>query len=111
MLRQRATFPLFLLAVAALLLVSQAKPVHAQDLPMSWNSSADISEAQTILQSMHLLAPGSFKSGTLDGPTHDAIVAFQTEHTLRPTGSLDTDTMAELLQHRPGKDSDGDGVP
>ena len=112
MLRQRATQTLFLLAAATALTLSAARTVHGQDHPsMFWTSSADVSEAQRILESIHLLAPGTCKSGTLDGPTHDALVAFQTSHTLQPTGLLDTDTMAELLQHRPGKDSDGDGVP
>jgi outer membrane protein OmpA-like peptidoglycan-associated protein len=112
--RQRATLTLFLLAAATVVSFSAARPVRGQDRdtsPMTWSSAGDVTEAQKILESMHLLAPGTCKSGTLDGPTHDALVAFQTSHTLRPTGMLDFDTEAELLQHRPGKDSDGDGVP
>ncbi|HEV8122430.1 MAG TPA: OmpA family protein [Candidatus Polarisedimenticolia bacterium] len=112
--RQRATLTLFLLAAATVVSFSAARPARGQDRdtsPMTWSSAGDVTEAQKILESMHLLASGTFKSGTLDGPTHDALVAFQTSHTLRPTGMLDFDTEAELLQHRPGKDSDGDGVP
>jgi outer membrane protein OmpA-like peptidoglycan-associated protein len=112
--RPRVTPSLFLLATAAVLLLSPALPARGQGQdhsPMTWNSTGDVSEAQRILENLHLLAPGTYKSGTVDGPTHDAILAFQTSHTLRPSGVLDTDTMAELLQHRPGKDSDGDGVP
>jgi outer membrane protein OmpA-like peptidoglycan-associated protein len=112
--RQRATLTLFLLAAAILLVLGPARPARAQgrdDSPMTWNSTGDVSEAQKILESLHLLAPGTSKSGSLDEPTHRAILAFQTSHGLRPSGILDFDTMAELLQHRPGKDSDGDGVP
>jgi outer membrane protein OmpA-like peptidoglycan-associated protein len=113
MLRQRATLTLFLLAAATVLTFTPARPARGEGedhSQLTWTSPADVSEAQKILESMHYLAPGACKPGTLDGPTHDAILAFQTSHTLRPSGTLDFDTMAELLQHRPGKDSDGDGV-
>jgi outer membrane protein OmpA-like peptidoglycan-associated protein len=114
MLRQRATLTLFLLAAAAVLTFTPARAVRGEGedhSPLTWTSPADVSEAQKILEALHLLAPGTSKPGTLDDATREAILAFQTTHTLRPSGTLDFDTMAELLQHRPGKDSDGDGVP
>jgi outer membrane protein OmpA-like peptidoglycan-associated protein len=99
------------LAGAAMLILAPARRSEAQSVPGSvWTSSADLAEAQRILEYRGYLAHG-YKNGTLDDPTSHAIRAFQNDHALRESGLLDTDTYAQLLQHRPGKDSDGDGVP
>lgn len=102
---------LLALAAAAPLVLAPARRAEAQSTYRNvWTSSADIAEAQRILQYRGYLAAGH-KSGTVDTLTRDALRAFQTDHRLRTTGVLDTETFAELLQHRAGKDSDGDGVP
>ena len=102
---------LLALAAATVLVVAPARRAEAQSNPGSaLSSSADIAEAQRILQYRGYLQPG-YKSGSIDNSTRDALRAFQTDHRLRNTGALDSETFAELLQHRPGKDSDGDGVP
>ena len=110
--RLRVTHVLLLaLAAAAVLVMAPARLAQAQSTYRNvWTSSADIAEAQRILQYRGYLAQG-FKSGSVDDATRDALRAFQTDHRLRPTGVLDNETYAELLQHRPGKDADGDGVP
>jgi OOP family OmpA-OmpF porin len=100
---------LLALAAATVLLLAPVQRTEAQETYPVWTSSADIAEAQRILQYRGYLAAGH-KSGTIDDPTRDALRAFQTDHRLRPTGVLDSETYAQLLQHRPGKDSDGDGV-
>lgn len=100
---------LLVLAAATILVAVPARLTQAQTTNV-WTSSADIAEAQRILQYRGYLKPG-FKNGSVDEATRDALRAFQTDHRLRPSGVLDNDTFAEVLQHRPGKDSDGDGVP
>jgi outer membrane protein OmpA-like peptidoglycan-associated protein len=47
----------------------------------------------------------------MDAATVAALKHFQRDHTLLPTGQLDRETMTQLEQHHPGKDSDEDGVP
>jgi OOP family OmpA-OmpF porin len=76
-----------------------------------YNSKEAIGEAQGILQHLGLLKAGSYQRGTMDDATRGALQSFQRTHTLRPTGQVDGETLAELLQHRPAADSDGDGVP
>jgi len=75
-----------------------------------YTSSQDISEAQAILQHTGYLAPGVCREGVTDDSTVRALQAFQTAHGLLPTGSLDYETMTQLLSHRGMTDSDGDGV-
>jgi len=105
------TILLLALAGAAMLILAPARRAEAQlNYGNVWTSSADIAEAQRILEYRGYLAQG-YKSGSVDGTTSHALRAFQTDHALRPSGLLDTETFAQLLQHRPGKDSDGDGVP
>lgn len=110
--RLRVTNVLLLALAAAMAMVPvTVRRAEAQSTYRNvWTSSTDIAEAQRILQYRGYLAQG-YKSGSIDEPTSHALRAFQTDHTLRPTGVLDTETFAQLLQHRPGKDSDGDGVP
>ncbi len=99
------------LAGAAMLFLAPVGRTLAQTNPGSvWTSSADIAEAQRILEYRGYLAHG-YKDGTLDDATSHAIRAFQNDHALPESGLLDSDTYVQLLQHRPGKDSDGDGVP
>ena len=111
--RVRVTNVLLLaLAAATVLVLAPARRLEAQSTYRNvWTSSADIAEAQRILEYRGYIAAAGYKSGSIDVPTRDALRAFQTDHRLRTTGVLDTETFAELLQHRPGKDSDGDGVP
>jgi OOP family OmpA-OmpF porin len=105
------TILLLALAGAMMVVLAPAPRSEAQvAYSNAWTSSADIAEAQRILEYRGYLKPG-YKSGSVDDPTSHALRAFQTGHKLRPTGLLDTETFAQLLQHRPGKDSDGDGVP
>lgn len=77
----------------------------------TYSSKESIGEAQGILQHLGLLKSGSYQRGTLDEATRGALLSFQRTHTLMPTAQLDGETFAELLQHRPAADSDGDGVP
>lgn len=76
-----------------------------------YTSPETVGEAQGILQHLGYLKAGSYQRGLVDVATRDALMGFQRSHTLRPTGRLDGDTLAQLLQHRPATDSDGDGVP
>jgi outer membrane protein OmpA-like peptidoglycan-associated protein len=76
----------------------------------SSDTRQDVAEAQGILRSLDLLAAGSYREGEMDDATVAAVKWFQIDHILRPTGAIDRETMAQLLQHQPGKDSDGDGV-
>ena len=80
------------------------------DESWSYNDKETIGEAQGILEHLGLLKSGH-QHGTLDAATSEALVAFQRSHGLPPSGQLDWETMNQLLPHRPGKDSDGDGVP
>ena len=89
---------------------AQAWATSHKDGIFSYSSTETVSEAQGILQSMGLLAAGSYKAGHVDGATAEALRAFQRAHSLRTTGRLDTETMPQLLEHRRGGDSDGDGV-
>jgi len=76
-----------------------------------YTSEATVGEAQGILQHLGHLKAGSYKRGTVDAATRDALMGFQYSHTLRPTGRVDGETLTQLLQHRPATDSDGDSVP
>ncbi|HET8947057.1 MAG TPA: OmpA family protein [Candidatus Polarisedimenticolia bacterium] len=107
----RVNTMLMLALAGAMLFLAPVGRSVAQTNPGSvWTSSADIAEAQRILEYRGYLVHG-YKSGTLDDPTSHAIRAFQSDHALPESGLLDGETYAQLLQHRPGKDSDGDGVP
>jgi len=64
-------------------------------------SATTVAEAQEILQHLGHLKVGSYKRGEVDRTTIDALMAFQRTHTLKPTGRVDGETMAQLLQHRP----------
>ena len=79
--------------------------------PWGYVDKATVSEAQGILVHLKLLAPGSYKSGEIDAATRSAIEDFQRAHYIKPNGRLDYETETQILQHKPGKDSDGDGVP
>jgi outer membrane protein OmpA-like peptidoglycan-associated protein len=97
--------------VAAALYLAVPGPATGQEGgPAIYTSAKDVSDAQSILVYLGHLKAGSFKSGTLDQPTSQALVAFQGSHTLPPNGMLDWETMTQLLGHQPPVDSDGDGV-
>jgi outer membrane protein OmpA-like peptidoglycan-associated protein len=66
-----------------------------------YTSEATVGEAQGILQHLGHLKTGSFRRGVVDGATRDALLAFQRSHALRPTGKVDGETLAHLMQHRP----------
>lgn len=76
-----------------------------------YSSKEEVGQAQGTLQAIKLLPAGSYQQGSLDTATIEALRKFQGTHNLRQTGTLDWETMNQLLPHRPGKDSDGDGVP
>jgi len=77
----------------------------------AYNSAATVGEAQGILQHLGYLKAGAYQRGAVDAATRDALMGFQYSHALRPTGRVDSETLTQLLQHRPATDSDGDGVP
>lgn len=72
-----------------------------------YDSSQDISEAQSILQHAGYLKPGTFRNGEAGDSTVEALQAFQAAHALLPTGSIDFETRTQLLSHRKGHE---DGV-
>jgi outer membrane protein OmpA-like peptidoglycan-associated protein len=74
-----------------------------------YSSSQDISEAQAILQHAGYLAPGTYRKGEAGESTVVAIRNFQTAHELRATGSLDYETMTQILSHEGMVDSDREG--
>jgi len=76
-----------------------------------YNSAEQVGEAQGILEALGYLKAGSYQRRTLDNATRGALQSFQRTHTLPQTAQVDGETLAELLQHRPAADSDGDGVP
>ncbi|HYV85239.1 MAG TPA: OmpA family protein [Patescibacteria group bacterium] len=87
------------------------RPVSGTETePFFYGAVKDITDAQSILVSLGHLKPG-YKAGTLDEPTTRALVAFQDSHTLEPNGTLNWETMTQLLSHQPARDADGDGVP
>lgn len=75
------------------------------------NSPETVGEAQGILQHLGYLKGGAYQRGVVDATTRDALMDFQYSHALRPTGRVDSETLTQLLQHRPATDGDGDGVP
>ena len=89
------------LSLGAVLMLMATRPVAGQDHTFAYSSHEDVSQAQGILEHLKLLAPNSYKSGELDGPTTGALLGFQHDHNLRPTGEVDWETMTQLLSHRP----------
>ena len=73
-------------------------------------SSNEISEVQAILQQEGYLDPGDYRKGEDDASTRLAVRIFQSNHGLAPTGTVDYETMTQLLSHAGTVDSDGDGV-
>lgn len=73
-------------------------------------SSMSTSEAQAILQHAGYLAPGGYTQGEADDATVAAVQSFQHAHTLLPTGTINYETMTQLLSHSYGMDADDDGV-
>ena len=66
-------------------------------------SEESIRFAQSMLEKDGYLKPGSYRRGERDEATARAIREYQRAHFLRPSGFLDTDTMAMLTPHaRPG---------
>lgn len=106
----RAFVAVFIGAAAFLAVATATHAAGSVGPDFIYSSKEDVGLAQGILQHLGLLAAGSYQQGTLDGATGEALRRFQVSHGQRPTGRLDWDTMNQLLPHRPGKDSDGDGV-
>jgi outer membrane protein OmpA-like peptidoglycan-associated protein len=73
-------------------------------------SSRDISEVQAILEQAGYLPAGDYRKGDNDAATRLALRSFQSNHGLPPSGSVDYETMTQLLSHARTIDSDGDGV-
>jgi outer membrane protein OmpA-like peptidoglycan-associated protein len=73
-------------------------------------SSREISEVQAILQHAGYLDPGDYRKGEDDASTRLAVRIFQSNHGLAPTGTVDYETMTQLLSHAGTIDGDGDGV-
>jgi len=113
MTRNRSWWASVLVASAvAVILLCVPRPVTGTETePFFYSSVKDVTDAQSILVSLGHLKSGSYKAGTIDEPTTRALVAFQDSHTLEPNGTLNWETMTQLLSHRPAVDSDGDGVP
>jgi outer membrane protein OmpA-like peptidoglycan-associated protein len=74
------------------------------------SDSQGISEVQAILQHAGYLDPGEYQKGENDASTQLAVRTFQSNHGLPPTGSVDYETMTQLLSHAGTIDSDRDGV-
>ena len=57
-------------------------------------------EANKVTAAQQALARAGYNpgnaTGTMDAPTHDAVVQFQRAHGLRATGDLDSQTMSAL---------------
>jgi len=106
----RAIGAVVIMAAAFIAVTTASRAAGSGQPAFLYNSKEDIGQAQGILQHIKLLAAGSYQQGTLDPATGAALVKFQQSHNLRQTGILDWETMNQLLPHRPGKDSDGDGV-
>ena len=99
-------------SAVAVILLCVPRPVSGTETePFFYSSVKDVTDAQSILVNLGHLKSGSYKAGTIDEPTTRALVAFQDSHTLEPNGTLNWETMTQLLSHRPAVDSDGDGVP
>jgi outer membrane protein OmpA-like peptidoglycan-associated protein len=106
------TFAAIVIGAAAFVAVTAAaQAAGSGDPAFVYSSKETVGQAQGILQHLKLLAPGSYQQGSLDAATREALRKFQWSHNLRQTATLDWETMTQLLPHRPGKDSDGDGVP
>jgi OOP family OmpA-OmpF porin len=103
----------FALTLALVSLGLAGMPLFAtsqDDSVTTLQSKQEVAETQGILQYMDLLKHGSYRQGEMDAATIAALKHFQRDHTLLPTGQIDRETMTQLLQHQPVKDSDGDGV-
>ncbi|HKQ96819.1 MAG TPA: OmpA family protein [Candidatus Polarisedimenticolia bacterium] len=110
-LRVRGLAALVLFAAVAMLGTYAARASSSGDAGWGYTDKATVSEAQGILVHLKQLASGSYKDGEVDGATLAALSKFQSLHGIKQSGRLDRETEAQLLQHKPGKDSDGDGVP
>jgi len=87
-----------------------ARASSSGDAGWGYHDKATVSEAQGILVHLKHLAAGAYSDGDVDAATSAALSEFQRSHMLKRSGRLDYETETQLLQHRPGKDSDGDGV-
>jgi outer membrane protein OmpA-like peptidoglycan-associated protein len=100
-----------LFIAAAWMATTPARAAAGTDESWLYSDKENIAEAQGILEHIGLLTSGSYQRGSLDASTGDALTAFQRSHGLPQSGQVDWETLNQLLPHRPGKDSDGDGVP
>lgn len=103
-------FAALVLGVAVVVLGAFAAQASSDETGWVISDKATVSGAQAILVHLKHLAPGSYKDGEVDAATSAALSRFQQSHMIRESGRLDRETDAQLRQHRPGKDSDGDGV-
>jgi outer membrane protein OmpA-like peptidoglycan-associated protein len=69
-------------------------------------SLQDMSEVQAILQHAGYLEPGGYRKGENDDATQQAVQSFESNHGLSPTGSVDYETMTQLLGHQGTNDQD-----
>ncbi len=76
------------------------------DNSQALDSPHDISQAQAILQHAGYLATGDYRKGETDATTARALRTFQTAHGVLSTGTLDYETMTQLLSHAGTGDSD-----
>jgi peptidoglycan hydrolase-like protein with peptidoglycan-binding domain len=88
-----------------------AKQAQASQAPTQARANGDATAADSrtrtnapenaskVTAAQHALARAGYNpgnAGTMDAPTHDAIVQFQQAHGLRATGDLDSQTMSAL---------------
>jgi outer membrane protein OmpA-like peptidoglycan-associated protein len=66
-----------------------------------YTSAETVGEAQGILRHLGHLRAGAYERGVVDAATRGALMGFQRSHFMRPTGRVDGETLAQLLQHRP----------
>jgi len=88
-------------AATACLTGSPAEAASHEGTDFTYTSAPTVAEAQGILRHLGYLETGSYSRGELDGATGEALRRFQRTHALRPTGQVDGETLAQLLQHRP----------
>src|SRR5580765_2224096 len=95
---------------AVMVVATPASTTYCADRGIDRSSTQDISEVQAILEHAGYLESGDYQKGENDAPTRLALRTFQSDHGHAPTGTVDYETMTQLLSHAGAVDSDGDGV-
>jgi putative peptidoglycan binding protein len=88
------------LLMCFILAATPASASFEQSGPLYLSAGA-VSGAQRMLVHDGYLRSGDFARGELDGPTTEAIRAFQADHFIPQHGQLDPETMGMLSDHRP----------